>query len=248
MDPLILAHRGSQRINGFPENTIAAFQEAHDLGAHGIELDLRMTADHEIIVYHDSDFNRLFGIRQKISRTTLKEIRQFSFPQKFGSKKISIPLLREVFNKFGSEFYYNLEIKPSFSPYGKLIKQLIHLIDEFNLSEKIWISSFDAYFLWLWNLKAPQIPTGYLFEKVTWKTWWLFNRSFIDLLHPAIQTAEILKKCHLDKKICFWTINLSEQYEQIKSFKPMAIITDDVSIFSDLLKNKFRINFRELND
>jgi glycerophosphoryl diester phosphodiesterase len=141
-----------------------------------------------------------------------------------------------------------LEIKPSISPYGQLIRRLIHLIDEFKLSEHIWISSFDAYFLWLWHKKVPQIPTGYLFEKITRKTRWLFNRSFIKLLHPAIQTAEILEKYHLDKKNCFWTINLSEQYEQIKSFKPMAIITDDISIFSDLLKNKIRINFSEISN
>ena len=110
MDPLILAHRGSQKIAGFPENTIPAFQEALDLGAHGIELDIRMSADREIIVYHDSDFSRLLGINKKISRSPLKEIRQLNFPQKIGSKKISIPLLREVFEKFGSGFYYNLEM------------------------------------------------------------------------------------------------------------------------------------------
>ena len=77
MNPLILAHRGSQKINGFPENTIPAFQEALDLGAHGIELDIRLTADREIIVYHDSDLNRHFGIKQKISRLTLQQTTRF---------------------------------------------------------------------------------------------------------------------------------------------------------------------------
>jgi len=248
MDPLILAHRGSQKIRGFPENTIPAFQEGLDLGAHGIELDIRMTADRELIVYHDSDLSRLFGIKQKICQTTLEEIGRLNFTHIFDSKKISIPLLQDVFEKFGSKLYYNLEIKPSISPYGQLIKRLIQLIDEFKLSEHIWISSFDAYFLWRWNKSAPKIPTGYLFEKITHRTKWLFNRSFIKLLHPSILTAEVLEKYDLDKKVCFWTINLTEQYEQIKSFNPMAIITDDVSIFSDLLIKKNPTKYDDLFD
>jgi glycerophosphoryl diester phosphodiesterase len=249
MDPLILAHRGSQKINGFPENTIPAFQEALDLGAHGIELDIRLTADREIIVFHDSDLNRQFGIRQKISQLSLQQIRGFNFSTQSGTEKIPIPLLGEVFKKFGLKFYYNLEVKPTRASYRPLIRHLIQLIEEFDLSKNVWISSFDPYFLWLWHKYKPNIPTGYLFEKFTLTVSWVCRHSFIRLLHPGIQIANSTERLlGFDKKLCFWTVNLLEEYNRVKKLQPVAIISDDISIFSELLKNKIQFNFSEISD
>ena len=49
--PIVLAHRGGCAVA--PENTMAAFNHAADLGVHGFEIDIRLTNDEEIIVFHD---------------------------------------------------------------------------------------------------------------------------------------------------------------------------------------------------
>ena len=49
--PLIIAHRGD--VTNAPENTISAFQKALELGADGIELDVRLTKDDQLVVFHD---------------------------------------------------------------------------------------------------------------------------------------------------------------------------------------------------
>ena len=52
--PLIIGHRGSSIKNHYPENTIPAFREAIQLGADGIELDIQLSGDGQLMVYaHD---------------------------------------------------------------------------------------------------------------------------------------------------------------------------------------------------
>ncbi|HEY1737167.1 MAG TPA: glycerophosphodiester phosphodiesterase, partial [Acidimicrobiia bacterium] len=53
--PLVLGHRGASR--GAPENTIAAFTRAAELGADGVELDVHRTADGVLVVHHDADLD-----------------------------------------------------------------------------------------------------------------------------------------------------------------------------------------------
>ena len=57
--PLIIAHRGD--VSNAPENTLSAFRSAYELGADGIELDVRLTRDEHLVVFHD----RLFGPHQQ---------------------------------------------------------------------------------------------------------------------------------------------------------------------------------------
>ena len=58
--PLIIAHRGD--VSKAPENTIPAFLSAHGRGADGIELDVRLTRDGQLVVYHDRSLRRIGGV------------------------------------------------------------------------------------------------------------------------------------------------------------------------------------------
>ncbi len=64
MRPLIIAHRGASAHA--PENTIAAFQRAIDIGADGIEFDVRLTKDGEPFVFHDRTLKRVAGIEDQV--------------------------------------------------------------------------------------------------------------------------------------------------------------------------------------
>jgi glycerophosphoryl diester phosphodiesterase len=71
--PLGFAHRGLHYGPGFPENSLAAFAGALELGC-GIECDLRLTADNRVVVFHDSDAVRICGSPLKIGDSSWKEL------------------------------------------------------------------------------------------------------------------------------------------------------------------------------
>ena len=72
--PIIFAHRGA---NSFaPENSIPAFENAIDMGCDGIELDVRLCASGEVVVFHDRSTARMTGHRGSIHRMTFSEIKQ----------------------------------------------------------------------------------------------------------------------------------------------------------------------------
>ena len=75
--PAGFAHRGLHYGSEFPENSLIAFAAALELGA-GIECDLRLTADHRVLVFHDADALRLCGSPMKIGESTLAELGRLS--------------------------------------------------------------------------------------------------------------------------------------------------------------------------
>jgi len=68
----IIGHRGASAV--FPENTLAAFARAWDVGADGIELDVRLSSDGEVVVFHDEDGRRLAGVPDAVSRQSFSSL------------------------------------------------------------------------------------------------------------------------------------------------------------------------------
>lgn len=102
--PLVIAHRGASGL--FPENTLLAIQEAHQAGADLIEIDVRLTADNHVVVFHDKYLNRTTNGHGKLENFTLAKLKELnagyrfsrdrgrSFP--FAGTDLKIPLLSEV--------------------------------------------------------------------------------------------------------------------------------------------------------
>lgn len=101
----LVAHRGAHGPGGEVENSLAAFQRCADLGAWGIELDVRLTADGEPVIHHDPDCGRLFGRRGlEIANMRFHELRAVA---------PDIPHLEEVLERFADPLHLMLEIKES---------------------------------------------------------------------------------------------------------------------------------------
>jgi glycerophosphoryl diester phosphodiesterase len=93
---VVVAHRGLSA--GFPENTLAAFRNAIAGGVDAIELDLRRTADNEIVVLHDETVDRTTDGRGPLSRLTLQEVRALDAGRHAGDRFTGerIPTYQEV--------------------------------------------------------------------------------------------------------------------------------------------------------
>jgi glycerophosphoryl diester phosphodiesterase len=126
--PWIIAHRGAS--GNFPENTIPAFWEAIKLKADIIELDLQLTADNEIVVFHDKTVERIFEIRSEktIQEYKLKELKKFDAGSWFDKKysEVKVPTLEEVISALPINASLILELKGS---EDKLISQLLEILD-----------------------------------------------------------------------------------------------------------------------
>ncbi|MCG3089559.1 glycerophosphodiester phosphodiesterase [Sporosarcina cyprini] len=132
-DFFLVGHRGASAYA--PENTLASFGLAEDLGADYIELDIHETKDGQLVVMHDKDVSRTTEGHGDIETYTLKELKSLSIVEKKKDKTtvigpseyLAVPTLQEVFDQFGDSLNYVIELKnPSHYPNieEKLVQQL----------------------------------------------------------------------------------------------------------------------------
>ena len=141
----IWAHRGCSMMN--PENTLLAFKKAAELdGITGIEFDVQLTRDNEIVVIHDERVDRTTDGTGYVQEYTLNELKQLSIS---GDDEIHrIPTLRETFELLapyckGKGLHLNIELKNSEIRYEGMEQKVIDMVSEFNLEDYVVYSSFN---------------------------------------------------------------------------------------------------------
>lgn len=141
----IWAHRGCSMMN--PENTLLAFKKAAELeGITGIEFDVQLTKDNEIVVIHDERVDRTTDGTGYVQEYTLNELKQLSIS---GDDEIHrIPTLRETFELLapyckGKDLRLNIELKNSEIRYEGMEQKVIDMVSEFNLEDYVVYSSFN---------------------------------------------------------------------------------------------------------
>lgn len=142
----IWAHRGcSQR---YPENTIAAFSKAIELdGLTGIELDIQMTRDGEIVVIHDERVDRTTDGTGYVKNYTCAELKKLEIAAENGEKE-QIPTIGEVFDLIEDHMkagtLLNIELKNSIVSYEGMEERIVELVNRRNLQKQVVYSSFYA--------------------------------------------------------------------------------------------------------
>lgn len=139
----IWAHRGSSMMN--PENTLLAFRKAAELeGITGIEFDVQLTKDGEIVVIHDEKVDRTTDGTGNVRDYTLNELKQLTIS---GDGEVhSIPTLRETFEMLApycknKGLRLNIELKNSIIRYEGMEQKVIDMVSEFNLEDYVVYSS-----------------------------------------------------------------------------------------------------------
>ena len=106
----ILAHRGAWAETGHPEQTRAAFQAAFDLGADGIECDVMLTADDEVVCHHDATVKRLTGDPRAVRDLSLAELRALRWGAGSGGP-VTLAEVIEIARSAGRPVIVAVEIK-----------------------------------------------------------------------------------------------------------------------------------------
>jgi glycerophosphoryl diester phosphodiesterase len=125
-DPPI-AHRGLWSPGGAPENSLAAFQAACAAG-YGIELDVQLTADDHVVVFHDDQLERLTGAAGRVRDHTAAELADLRLT---GSDE-TIPSLAEALAVVGHRAMVCIELKTAFGEVGELEKRVSEVLLDHN--------------------------------------------------------------------------------------------------------------------
>lgn len=242
--PLILAHRGASAHA--PENTLSAFELALTQEAHGVELDVKLSADGEIVVIHDATVDRTTDGKGRVSQLTLAALHELDagsfFSVKFSGEKI--PTLEEVFETIGDRALINVELTNYNTPRDGLADKVCDLVKRFGLEERVLFSSFLPSNLKRTRSLLPNTPRG-LLALGGWVGWWArsfgFNFGDYQALHPHLNdiTPQQIARVHrLKRYINVYTVNNGEDMRRLINWGVDGIITDEPQLAKEIIIEK----------
>lgn len=239
---LILAHRGYAAE--YPENTMLAFKEAEKAGADGLELDVQMTKDGELVVIHDEKVDRTTGGTGLVKDYNYKELRKLDARFKFTklSEKQQIPALDEVLEWLaGTVLNCNVELKNTIIPYEGMEEKVINMIRDYQLSDRIIISSFNHYSIVHSYMMAPDIEIAPLLSEGLYMPWVYAQSIRAKGFHPHWRAApdEIIKaSLESGIEVRPYTVNNDAELDRLFRVNCSAVITDDPAKAFQIRGNK----------
>ena len=227
------AHRGLHDNSwGIPENSMMAFKRAVDRN-YGIELDVHLTADQQLVVHHDESLYRMCHIDRKIERTTLKELRTYHLL----NTEETIPTLDEVLQMVNGQVPLLIELKCETAKYKELCRKVYEALAAYQ--GPFLIESFNPLVLRWFRKHHPDILRGQLscnffkekphcdlvlFLITSLCSNFLCRPDFISYKYTDIGSLNVRIACGLFRsKLAVWTIKSRDAYEKMRSRAQMFI-------------------------
>lgn len=235
----IFAHRGYS--GKYPENTMIAFKKALECEVDGIELDVQLTKDGEVVIIHDETIDRTTTGKGFVVDYTYEELEKFDASFKFKDLGFNkIPTLREYFQLVKDyDIVTNVELKTGINEYLGIEEKVWELIKEYNLEEKVIISSFNHFSVMRMKKIAPQLKYGFLSEDWIIDAGKYTHSHGVQCYHPRFNNLvpdviKELKKYNLE--INTWTVNLEEDMRYLYSNNIDVIITNYPELAQEIKK------------
>jgi len=168
--PLVIAHRGDSAHR--PENTLASFASALEIGAAIVEFDVHLSRDGEVIVIHDAKVDRTTDGHGLVKQMTLAEIKALSagYPTRFGAAFAGerVPTLGETLGLLRERAKAMIEIKPEAvtdDAQGGIEAHVVQEVRKAGMEKDVALISFDRRALLRCRALAPEMLRGHLFHK-----------------------------------------------------------------------------------
>lgn len=226
---IVMAHRGYS--GKAPENTMAAFELALEVGSDGLELDVHLTKDGDVVVIHDGTLNRTTNGTGRVGDYTMAELKELDAGSWFSPefKGARLPSLRQVLDLIKDEnVMLNVETKMALG-FEQLNANVALLLDEYAMWERTIISSFNHYALVHFKTIRPQVRTGILYNCGLVDPWVYAKSIGASALHPSHQTIipEIVAAAQQNgMMVNVWTVDQPADIERMKIAKVDSIITN----------------------
>ena len=216
----IITHRGIHDNINIYENTLEAFKLSIKKG-YAIELDVRMTKDKQIVVFHDNNTKRLTKKDLIVEENTYQELNNQNI--------LHIPLLTEVLELVKGKVPLLIEIKPTKKDY-ELATNLMTILN--NYEGKYAIQSFNPKVLYWFKRNYPNVLRGQLSMKYTKHkissikkyilSKMLFNKitkpNFISYKYNELNIEQIKKYKKQNIYVIGWTITNEKEYNHYKKY------------------------------
>lgn len=241
-----------------PENTLEAFQAAADCGADGVELDVQLTRDGEVVVIHDERVDRVAGGLSTgwVKDFTLKELQAIDVSKAraeyswfTNAQDCRIPTLREVLELIeptGMEV--NIEFKTSLVNYddpssgeytdvkpGHIVEKTFAIVSGTGMSGRVVYSSFNHYTVRRVHELRPEVPCAPLFDEVLADPWEYAATLGAKGIHPDYHTLimypDYVDRCH-DAGIAVraWTVDDPTDIAELIRQDTDVIITNEPDV------------------
>jgi len=232
--PLILGHRGVPV--SAPENTLAGFRKAIEMGSDGIELDVHLSRDGQIVVIHDERLERTTDGTGLVAQKSLAELAELDAAAKFpgGAEVQRIPTLDQVLDEVGDACrLINIEIKSGVVLYPGIEDKLVELVHRRGVARRVIFSSFNHYCLVELKRLAPEMAIGLLYMGALVDPWHYAVQIGAQALHPVHFTVfpEFVAGAHAaGVQVNAWTCDNPADIRRMLVSGVDAIITNDVSL------------------
>lgn len=244
-DTLVIAHRGFSGL--YPENTMLAFKKAKEAGAHGIELDIHLTKDGEIIICHDEDIKRTSNGEGLIKDMTIKEIQEYEFLNSmdfasYPKEDITAPSLNDFLAWLkDTELFVNIEIKNNIFRYQGIVKKTLDLVEKYNLKDRVIISSFNHHTIREVKDLDGEIECGFLNSSSLLNPGKYCKDHRAEYYHPLFisldeEDLKDLKENNI--LINTWTVNEKDHMEKVLKMGVNSIITNFPDLLLKLISEK----------
>ena len=217
---LVIAHRGAS--GHAPENTLAAFRLALEMGAKAVEFDVHQTLDHELVVGHDDDLRRCGGDARRMKNIHWEDEAERIdvgswFHKRFAGERL--PRLNDVFDQVPPPVELHLEIKHGSAVYPGIEERVVDLIHHRGGLRRTLVSSFDHEALYSVRSLDEKVRLGYLLGLSALKTAFreMKELSAESLNLSARQaTSRVVKAAH-DRgfKVLVYTVNTPQERDRL---------------------------------
>ena len=163
--PIVIAHRGASGLA--PENTLAAFHKALEVGADAIELDVRLTEDGRVAVIHDRRLDRTTTGNGPVGTCTLTELKSLDAGSWYGPeyKGERVPTLEEVFEALPGDFPIYVEMKARGPGARPLAVRVAEIVRRYERWDSTMAASFNPVATIIIRAIEPRIIRGYIWAR-----------------------------------------------------------------------------------
>ena len=226
----IIAHRGSKGTH--PENTLEAVKEAVRVRSDGIEIDVHLSLDKELIVIHDETIDRTTNGKGSIQNLTLAELKQFDAGSWYSPEysNCRIPTLQEIFcflEKVGYKGLVNIELKTDKFSYPGIEEKVVAFVAEKNWPFTVEYSSFNYLTLIQLKILDDTCKIALLFKKSGENSAFLNQDTPVNMWHPKLSWFKSISPFQVPElPVRVWTINKSEDLQFCFRKQVAGVITD----------------------
>jgi glycerophosphoryl diester phosphodiesterase len=199
-----------------PENSIAAFDRALELGCDGFEFDVRRTADNQSVICHDPHYSSA-----EVASASYTQINQLA-------------LLDDVLARYSGRAFLDIELKVS-----GLEETTLAALDRHNVRSGFVISAFFPSILQRLRVLNERLPLGFLCDRGASLSHWRDLGTEYVIPHFSLLTQDLVTEFHAArKKILVWTVNNRADMLRLQDWGVDGIISDNPSLLVRTLRSR----------